>query len=99
MVDIMPLKIVMTVMILVTIGAQTILGILLDERGSNYITLMYIFRGVLGICGLGVITIQGKLASMFSKQHYEYIMGLCLNVPYIFNALNSFITASVQSQT
>jgi hypothetical protein len=26
-------------------------------------------------------------------------MGLCLNVPYIFNALNSFITSSVQNQT
>lgn len=26
-------------------------------------------------------------------------MGLCLNIPYCFNALNSFVTASVQSQT
>lgn len=95
----MPLKMVMIAMIGITIAAQTILGILLDNRGSNYITFMYIARGVLGISGLGVITIQGKLANMFSKKHYEYIMGLCLNVPYIFNALNSFITASVQSQT
>lgn len=60
---------------------------------------MYIARGVLGICGLSIITIQGKLADKFSKKNYEYIMGLCLNVPYMFNALNSFITASVQSQT
>jgi Sec-independent protein secretion pathway component TatC len=60
---------------------------------------MYIARGVLGICGLSIITIQGKLADKFSKKNYELIMGLCLNVPYIFNALNSFITAAVQSQT
>lgn len=60
---------------------------------------MYIVRGVFGISGLGVITIQGKLINRFSKRHYEYIMGLCLNIPYIFTALNSFVTASVQQQT
>lgn len=56
---------------------------------------MYITRGIFGISGLGIITIQGKLIDKFSKKHYEYIMGLCLNIPYLFNALNSFITASV----
>lgn len=60
---------------------------------------MYIIRGVFGISGLGIITIQGKLINRFSKKHYEYIMGLCLNIPYIFTALNSFVTASVQQQT
>jgi len=60
---------------------------------------MYIARGFLGIGGLGIITIQGKLVNKYSKKHYEYIMGLCLNIPYIFNALNSFITAYVIKQT
>lgn len=53
----------------------------------------------MGISGLGIITIQGKLANQFCKRHYEYIMGICLNVPYIFNAVNSFLTAAVQKDT
>jgi hypothetical protein len=60
----------MTVIIIVTITTQTLLGIFLDKRMENYITYMYITRGVLGICGLGVITIQGKLANKYSKKNY-----------------------------
>lgn len=95
MVDSCSLKGVMTGLITTTLFAQIILGILLSQRADGYVTLMYITRGIFGISGLGIITIQGKLIDKFSKKHYEYIMGLCLNIPYLFNALNSFITASV----
>jgi len=76
--------------------AQTALGILLSNRSDGYITCMYFVRGILGISGLGIIIIQGKLIDQFSKKHYEFIMGLCLNIPYCFNALNSFVTSAVQ---
>ena len=56
---------------------------------------MCVARGVFGICGLGIIVIQGKLANRFVKQHYEYMMGLCLNIPYVFTAINSYLSSSI----
>ncbi len=98
-VDILPVKYIMITLIVISIIAQTAIAFLLKTRQDGYLIMMYIARGFLGISGLGIITIQGKLADQFSKKHYQYIMGLCLNIPYAFNALNSFLTSSIQSQT
>ena len=98
-VDILPVKHIMICLIVVSIGAQAALAFLLKSRQEGYLVWMYIARGFLGISGLGILTIQGKLADQFCKKHYEYVMGLCFNIPYVFNALNSFLTSSIQSQT
>lgn len=89
----------MICLIVISIVAQASLAFLLKSRQEGYLIWMYIARGFLGITGLGILTIQGKLADQFCKKHYEYIMGLCFNIPYVFNALNSFLTSSIQSQT
>jgi len=44
--------------------------VIVQERYDGYVTMMYIARGFLGIGGLGIITIQGKLVNRYSKKHY-----------------------------
>lgn len=99
LVDAFPLKTIMISLILVTFVSESVISLIVQERYHGYVTMMYVARGFLGIGGLGIITIQGKLVNKYSKRHYEYIMGLCLNIPYLFNALNSFITAFLIKQT
>ena len=99
LIDHFPIKILMPIMVIITIITEIIIGFLVKTRVSGYETMMCVARGIFGISGLGIIIIQGKLANRFAKHHYEYMMGLCLNVPYMFNAINSFITSAVAEQT
>ena len=95
LVDIAPLGLVMTVLVLLTLLSSLVMGALVHARSDGYELGLCLARGVYGISGLGIVIIQGKLANKFAKKHYEYIMGLCLNVPYLFTAANSLINSSI----
>lgn len=70
LVDRFSLSVILVTLISLTLGSQVGLGLLLGWRGDGYLGGMYLLRGVLGISGLGIVTVQGKLVSRFSKKHY-----------------------------
>ena len=99
LVDSFALSTLMPIMLAITIFSESIIGVVLGSRFNGYIGVLVVLRGISGINGLGVMIIQGKLIDKFAHPHYEYIMGLCLNLPNLFTAANSLITSSIASNT
>jgi MFS family permease len=75
------------------------MGFMLSSRTDNYLIYMYLLRAIFGFAGQGIIVSQGAIVAKYAPKHYEYIMGLCLNIPLIFNALSSIISSKIQQET
>ena len=66
---------------------------------SGYKYIIYFLRSLFGVSGEALFTVQAVLLTLYAKQHYEVSMGICLSLPFVFDALNSIITTHVFDAT
>jgi hypothetical protein len=86
-----------TILLLAVLSLVAQVGILLSFyfQFSGYKIIIYIFRGLFGITGEALFTIQSLLISLYAGIHYEVLMGVCMCGPMIFDSLNNVLTPLV----
>lgn len=66
---------------------------------SGYLFVVYCMRGVLGVAGEGIFTVQAMIISRYSSGNYEVVMGLALSLPFLFDSINSIVTTITYDST
>lgn len=66
---------------------------------SGYKYVAYFLRSLFGVSGEALFTVQAVLLTLYAGKHYEVSMGICLTLPFVFDALNSVITTHVFDAT
>ncbi len=61
--------------------------------------MIYIFRGIFGITGEAIYTVQALLISLYGGKYYDMLMIVCMCVPFLFNSTNNIITPLVYDRT
>lgn len=66
---------------------------------SGYKYIIYFLRSLFGVSGEALFTVQAVLLTLYAKKNYEVSIGICLSLPFAFDALNSIITTHVFDAT
>jgi hypothetical protein len=67
--------------------------------GEGYKYILFGLRAFFGMAGSSAFTIQGLIISQYGKKYFELLMGVCLCVPFVFDAINSFVSTAIYDAT
>ncbi len=65
----------------------------------GYKWIVNILRSFFGVSGEALFTVQAVLLTLHAGKHYEVCMGICMCLPFVFDALNSVVTTHVYDAT
>ena len=61
--------------------------------------MVYIFRGIFGVTGEAIYTVQALLISLYGEKYYDMLIIVCMCVPFLFNSTNNIVTPFVYDRT
>lgn len=98
-IDKYPLKKTLMVMLLALLLSQVVISLLFTFTPPYFLPMVYVMRSIFGLAGEGLYTAQCIIMSIFAENEYEFLAGLALALPFLFDALNSVTTTAVYNST
>ena len=97
--DKLPLK--KTIIIISSVGliSSICIMMLFHLKCKFYLELIYVFRGIFGITGEGLCTIEALLIAQYGGKYYDTLMGVGLCLPFFLDAVSVFVTPIIYSKT
>jgi hypothetical protein len=90
-----PIKRTIICIALISLFAQTGILLMFYFQCSGYKIFIFIFRGIFGVAGEGLYTIQALLISLYGGKHYDMLMGVCICTPFLFSSINDVMTPTI----
>lgn len=61
--------------------------------------VLYLLRGIFGITGEALFTIQALLISLYGGKYYDMLIGVGICAPLMFDSINNIMTPLVYDLT
>lgn len=90
--DKLPIK--KTIIFLAVLSLLSVVGTLFmfHFQMTGYKIIVYILRGIFGVTGEALYTIQALLISLYGGKYYDLIIGAAFCIPLAFNSVNNILT-------
>jgi MFS family permease len=83
-----------------SLAAQLIGTLMLQFRPQGYLAILYVMRAFFGLAGEGIFTVQSRIVARYCrKEDFEFVLSMCLSLPFLFYALDSVVTTQLYDST